>query len=125
MAIIGAGALGCPVSLYLATAGIGYIKIIDDDVIELSNLHRQILHTENNVGQPKVLSAKNQILARNSAIEVVACQERVHSENVMELVSDVDIIVDCTDNITVRYLLNDVAVLLKKVSELIDCKNSN
>lgn len=116
--IIGSGALGCPVALYLACAGVQHLKIIDDDVVELSNLHRQVVHTMEKLGQPKVISLKEQLLLRNPTIYVEGIEKRVVPENVIELVESSNIIVDCSDNASTRYLLNDIAVLLHKVNNL-------
>ena len=111
---IGTGALGSPVSLYLAAAGVGKLGLVDFDVVDFSNLQRQIVHGESTVGKLKVESAKNRIAELNSSIEVVAYNTRLTSENAMEIIKDYDIIVDGTDNFPTRYLVNDACVLLGK-----------
>lgn len=111
---IGTGGLGSPVSLYLAAAGVGKLGLIDFDVVDKSNLQRQIAHGESTVGKLKVDSAKNRIADLNSDVEVVTYNERLTSENAMRIFSDWDIIVDGTDNFPTRYLANDACVLLKK-----------
>ena len=113
--IVGAGGLGCPVALYLATSGIGFLRIVDSDIVEISNLHRQVLHSELSVGIPKVESVKSQLLQRNSSIQVDSRNCRVDTSNVFELIEDCDVIVDCSDNSQTRYLLNDAALLMNKV----------
>ena len=111
---IGAGGLGSPAALYLAAAGIGTLGIIDGDTVDLSNLQRQILHTEARVGEPKVDSAEATLKALNSQITIKKYRERLTSENVMELFGEYDIIVDGCDNFATRYLVNDACVMLKK-----------
>ncbi len=111
---IGAGGLGSPAALYLAAAGIGTMGIIDADTVDLSNLQRQILHTEDRVGVPKVDSAEATLKALNSAITINKYRERLTSENVMELFAEYDVIVDGCDNFATRYLTNDACVMLNK-----------
>ncbi|NIQ01362.1 MAG: molybdopterin-synthase adenylyltransferase MoeB, partial [Nitrospinaceae bacterium] len=111
---IGTGGLGSPVSLYLAAAGVGKLGLIDFDVVDKSNLQRQIAHGESTVGELKVESAKNRIADLNSDVEVVTYNERLTSENAMRVFADWDVIVDGTDNFPTRYLANDACVLLKK-----------
>jgi len=111
---IGTGGLGSPVSLYLAAAGVGKLGLIDFDVVDKSNLQRQIAHGESTVGKLKVDSAKNRIADLNSDVEVVTYNERLSSENAMRIFKDWDIIVDGTDNFPTRYLANDTCVLLGK-----------
>jgi molybdopterin/thiamine biosynthesis adenylyltransferase/rhodanese-related sulfurtransferase len=110
---IGAGGLGSPVALYLAAAGVGTIGIIDDDVVDRSNLQRQILHTDDRVGTPKVESAKTALLALNPSLKVRTYQTRLSSENVDEIFRDYDVIVDGSDNFPTRYLVNDACVKYK------------
>ncbi len=112
--LIGAGGLGSPVGFYLAAAGIGHLRIADDDVVDRSNLQRQILHEDAGIGSPKVASAKARLLALNPRIEVEAIAERVTSENVERLLDGVDVVIDGADNFPVRYLLNDACVKLGK-----------
>ncbi len=111
MLLIGAGGLGSPASLYLAAAGVGTIGIIDADVVDDSNLQRQIVHSTERLGEPKVESAKRTIEALNPDVKVVPFQERLDSENVERILADGwDVIVDGTDNFPTRYLVNDASV---------------
>lgn len=112
--VIGAGGLGCPALLYLAAAGAGCIGIVDDDVVSLSNLQRQVLYTTEDIGLLKVLAAKKRLEALNPSIQINAIAARINSENVLSILSSYDIIVDGTDNFSTRYLLNDATVLLQK-----------
>jgi len=111
---IGAGGLGSPLALYLAAAGVGHLGILDFDVVDFSNLQRQIIHSEKTIGELKVESAKKKILELNSDIKVTTYNEMLTSENAMEIIKDYDIIVDGTDNFATRYLVNDSCVLLGK-----------
>ena len=111
---IGAGGLGSPIAMYLAAAGIGKIGIVDFDVVDYSNLQRQILHTDADVGRPKAQSAKETIHGLNPNCEVVIHNTRISSENALDLIRPYDIVVDGTDNFPTRYLTNDACVLLKK-----------
>jgi sulfur-carrier protein adenylyltransferase/sulfurtransferase len=112
--LIGTGGLGSPLALYLAAAGVGNLGLIDFDVVDFSNLQRQVAHGESTVGKLKVDSAKDRIADLNSSIDVTTYNTRLSSENVMEIFSDYDIIVDGTDNFPTRYLASDACVLLKK-----------
>jgi sulfur-carrier protein adenylyltransferase/sulfurtransferase len=109
---VGAGGLGCPTTLYLAAAGVGTIGIVDNDLADLSNLQRQILHGEDVVGVPKVESAIKTLGRINSDIEIVPYNLRLDSTNVMEVFEGYDIVVDGTDNFPTRYLINDACVFL-------------
>jgi len=111
---IGAGGLGSPIALYLAAAGIGKLGIVDFDRVDYSNLQRQILHTEADVGRPKTESAKETINGINPNVEVVLHPVRITSENALDLIRPYDIVVDGTDNFPTRYLTNDACVLLQK-----------
>jgi sulfur-carrier protein adenylyltransferase/sulfurtransferase len=111
---IGAGGLGSPIALYLAAAGIGKLGIVDFDTVDFSNLQRQILHTDADVGRPKAQSAKETINAINPGVEVTLYNTRLTSENALEIIQPYDIIVDGTDNFPTRYLTNDACVLLRK-----------
>ena len=111
---IGAGGLGSPLALYLAAAGVGHLGVLDFDVVDFSNLQRQIIHSEKTIGELKVESAKKRILELNSDIEVTTYNEMLTSENAMEIIKDYDVIVDGTDNFATRYLVNDSCVLLGK-----------
>jgi len=109
--LIGAGGLGSPASLYLAAAGVGTLGIVDADTVDDSNLQRQIVHSMNTLGEPKVLSAKHTIEALNPDVNVLAYQERLTSENVERIFADGwDVIVDGADNFPTRYLVNDASV---------------
>lgn len=112
--IIGAGGLGSPCALYLASAGIGKIGIVDSDVVELSNLQRQILHSTKDVARPKVESAKERLIAINPDIEIIPYKIRLTSENILEVIKDYDIIVDGSDNFSTRYLVNDACIFSNK-----------
>ena len=106
--VIGAGGLGSPVLLYLAAAGVGEIGIIDDDLVDLSNLQRQIIHAESNIGTSKVESAKAQILSINSTIKITTWNARLSPDNAQEILAGWDIVIDGTDNIPTRYLVDDI-----------------
>ncbi len=112
--LIGAGGLGSPTALYLAAAGVGTLGIVDFDVVDFSNLQRQILHRTSDVGRPKVLSAKDTLNDINPGVKIVPYQMKLSSENVMEIFGDYDIIVDGSDNFATRYLVNDACYLAKK-----------
>ncbi len=107
--IAGAGGLGCPIALYLAVAGVGNLRIADRDSVELSNLNRQVLHWETDVGRAKVSSVGNKLQEANPHIDVETFHLTIDESNIRELVGDADIIVDAMDNYHVRYLLNQVA----------------
>ena len=109
--MIGAGGLGSPAGLYLAASGVGEITVLDPDVVDVSNLQRQILHDSSSVGVPKVESARNRMNEVNPFVKVNAIQDAVSTENVMELVANHDIVVDGTDNFETRYIVNDACVL--------------
>ena len=110
--MIGAGGLGSPAAFYLAAAGVGHLRIADDDVVDRSNLQRQILHTEARIGEPKVASAQATLGALNPRTQVEAVQARVTSDNIERLLDGVDVVLDGADNFPVRYLLNDACVKL-------------
>jgi molybdopterin/thiamine biosynthesis adenylyltransferase len=112
--LLGAGGLGSPAGLYLAAAGVGTLGIADADVVDASNLQRQIMHATSRVGEPKVESAARTIKDLNPDVKVVPHMERVTSENVERLFKDYDVIVDGTDNFPTRYLVNDASVFLGK-----------
>ena len=112
--VIGAGGLGSPVALYLAAAGIGTLGIVDNDVVDLSNLQRQIIHTEKDLDRKKTDSAADKLTALNSDIEVKTHQMRVDSSNIMDLINEYDVIVDGTDNFPTRFLVNDACVFAGK-----------
>jgi molybdopterin/thiamine biosynthesis adenylyltransferase/rhodanese-related sulfurtransferase len=111
---IGAGGLGSPSSLYLAAAGIGTIGLVDDDVVDASNLQRQVIHSTERIGVPKVESAAQTLEGLNPDVEIVQHRLRLTSDNVLEIIADYDVIVDGADNFQTRYLLNDSALKLGK-----------
>jgi molybdopterin/thiamine biosynthesis adenylyltransferase/rhodanese-related sulfurtransferase len=111
--LLGAGGLGSPTALYLAAAGVGTLGIVDDDVVDLSNLQRQVIHTTDRIGTPKVDSAEQSIHAINPDVNVVKYQTRIDASNIVEIIKDYDVIVDGVDNFPTRYLLNDASVRLK------------
>jgi adenylyltransferase/sulfurtransferase len=110
IAIIGCGALGCQSSTLLARAGIGYLRVIDRDVVELDNLQRQTLYDEGDVGEPKALAAQRKLKAINSEVKVEGVVDDANFTNILDLISDVDLVVDGTDNMETRYLINDACV---------------
>jgi adenylyltransferase/sulfurtransferase len=112
--LIGAGGLGSPTAFYLAAAGVGTLGIVDMDVVDVSNLQRQILHTNDRVGMAKVESARQTLNALNPDVKIIGIQDRVSSENIMELIRDYDVIVDGCDNFPTRYLVNDACVMANK-----------
>ena len=111
---VGAGGLGSPVALYLAAAGVGTIGIADHDTVDMSNLQRQILHTNDRVGMPKVESAQLTLNALNPDVNIVQFKERLSSENVMRIMDGFDIVVNGCDNFPTRYLINDACIMAKK-----------
>lgn len=114
--VVGAGALGAPLIAYLPVMGIGTIGLVDDDTIEIHNLHRQFIFRESDIGQKKVSVAKNFILERNSSCKVETFSTRLSPENIHEIADRFDIIVDGTDNFPTRYLINDYCVLYGKIN---------
>jgi adenylyltransferase/sulfurtransferase len=112
--LVGAGGLGSPAAYYLAAAGVGTLGIIDNDVVDISNLQRQILHANDRVGTPKVESAKKTLEALNPDVKVIPYQAKLTSENIMEIIKDYNLVVDGCDNFPTRYLVNDACVLTGK-----------
>jgi molybdopterin/thiamine biosynthesis adenylyltransferase len=112
--IVGAGGLGSPVGYYLSAAGVGTIAIIDNDEVELSNLQRQIAHSTETLGKPKVESAKNTFESLNPDVHVVPIRERLTKHNILDLIKDYDLVVDCSDNYATRFLINDACVMTGK-----------
>lgn len=112
--VVGAGGLGSPVLLYLAAAGIGQIGIIDGDVLEVSNLQRQILFNTDDIGKPKALVAKEKVKALNPHINVIAYQEVLTTKNALDVISNYDLVIDGTDNFPTRYLINDACSIEEK-----------
>lgn len=109
VAIVGLGGLGCPVAMYLAAAGVGQLTLVDDDVVELSNLQRQIAHTEDSIGEAKVDAARRTIRGINSQTTVTSVQKRVDSMELETLLKDIDVVVDATDNFAARFAINEVS----------------
>ena len=114
--VVGAGGLGSPVLLYLAAAGVGQIGIIDFDVVDESNLHRQVLFTVNDVGQPKVEIAKKRLLQLNPHLDIKIYNSNFTKDNALEIIKDYEVVADGTDNFQTRYLVNDACVLTGKVN---------
>jgi len=112
--MVGAGGLGSPSAYYLAAAGVGTLGIIDNDVVDISNLQRQILHANDRVGTPKVESAKKTLEALNPDVKVIPYNAKLTSENIMDIIKDYDLVVDGCDNFPTRYLVNDACVLAGK-----------
>lgn len=108
--IIGMGGLGSPVAMYLASAGVGQLALVDDDVVDLSNLQRQILHSQGDIGRPKVDSAKDTLLALNPDITITTFQERLDNKALTEQIKQADIVLDATDNFAARFQLNEICV---------------
>ncbi|MFT4189555.1 MAG: adenylyltransferase/sulfurtransferase MoeZ [Aeromicrobium sp.] len=112
--VIGAGGLGSPALLYLAAAGVGTIGVIDDDVVDESNLQRQVIHGQSDIDRPKVQSAAESVAEINPYVNVITHDVRLDTDNVLEIFADYDLILDGTDNFATRYLVNDAAVILNK-----------
>jgi sulfur-carrier protein adenylyltransferase/sulfurtransferase len=112
--LIGAGGLGSPTALYLAAAGVGTIGLMDGDVVDITNLQRQVLHTTADIGKPKVESGSRTLRALNPDVKVVAVPERITADNALELIADYDVVVDGSDNFGTRYLVNDACYLAGK-----------
>ena len=112
--LVGAGGLGSPLAMYLAAAGVGKIGIVDFDDVDITNLHRQLLHGMGDIGRPKVDSAEDTIREINPDAEIVKINKHINSENAMEIAEDFDILIDGTDNFPTRYLINDLGVLMNK-----------
>lgn len=112
--IIGAGGLGSPAALYLASSGVGTITLCDNDTVDLTNLQRQILHRTGSIGNSKVASAHNTLAEINPEVNVLALNERIAAERLHELVAQADVVVDCSDNFATRYALNRACVQLNK-----------
>ncbi|XP_046567076.1 sulfur carrier protein adenylyltransferase-like [Haliotis rubra] len=112
--IVGAGGLGCPAAIYLAAAGIGKLGVIDYDEVELSNLHRQVLHTEDRVGVAKSASATHACKRLNSSVQYVPYRLQLDSSNALDIISQYDVVLDASDNVATRYLLSDACVMAGK-----------
>ncbi len=114
MLLVGAGGLGSPAAFYLAAAGVGRLGLVDDDMVDASNLQRQILHDTAHIGELKSESGKEKLMALNPFIEVAAISTCFNAESALDIAKDYDIILDCTDNFATRYLINDLCVLTGK-----------
>lgn len=112
--VVGAGGLGAPVLMYLAAAGVGTLGVVDGDVVDLTNLQRQIVHFTGDVGHAKTQSAKEKLLAINPHVEVVEHRDFMDSANALDIISGYDFVVDATDNFAVKFLINDACVMLGK-----------
>lgn len=112
--VVGSGGLGSPVLSYLAAAGVGTLGVVDHDVVDESNLHRQVLFVKADVGDKKVEAAKTRLEASNSNVEIVAYSDGLNSENALQIISKYDLVVDCVDNFATRFLINDACVYLGK-----------
>jgi molybdopterin/thiamine biosynthesis adenylyltransferase len=112
--VIGAGGLGSPVALYLGSAGVGQITVVDDDTVDLTNLQRQVAHTVDRVGSPKVDSIKAAVAQLNPRVKVTGIQQRANAQLLMQLVADADVVVDCCDNFSTRHAINAACVTHKK-----------
>ncbi|MCF8160223.1 MAG: molybdopterin-synthase adenylyltransferase MoeB [Polaromonas sp.] len=112
--VIGAGGLGSPVALYLGSAGVGHITVVDDDTVDLTNLQRQVAHTVARVGQPKVQSIEAAIAQLNPGVQVTAIQQRADTALLGQLVAQADVVLDCCDNFSTRQAINAACVLHKK-----------
>jgi adenylyltransferase/sulfurtransferase len=112
--VVGAGGLGCPALQYLVAAGVGTIGIVDEDIVSITNLHRQILFTVDDIGLPKSSTAKERLAKLNPEISITAYNERLTTNNALAIIKDYDIVIDATDNFSSRYLINDACVLLDK-----------
>lgn len=112
--VIGAGGLGCPALQYLTAAGVGTIGIVDNDIVSITNLHRQVLFSEKDLLKPKASTAAARLSDLNSEIKLKVHNEKVTTENALDIISNYDVVLDCTDNFESRYLINDACVLLNK-----------
>jgi len=112
--VIGAGGLGCPALQYLTAAGVGTIGIVDFDIVDITNLHRQVLYTTDDIGKPKAITAAEKLKPLNPDINIISIQHLLKNENALEIISEFDIVIDGSDNFTTRYLVNDACVLMDK-----------
>lgn len=112
--VIGAGGLGCPALLYLATAGVGSLGIVDGDRVEESNLHRQVLYNESDIGYNKATTATKALQQKNSDIDIIAYATYLTTQNALPIIEQYDVVLDCTDTLNARYIINDACALLKK-----------
>jgi adenylyltransferase/sulfurtransferase len=112
-AIVGLGGLGSAASMYLAAAGVGHLVLVDDDMVELSNLNRQVIYREADIGQPKVERAADTLTRLNPDVALTCHCEHIHEDNAAELLADADVVLDCLDSFAARYVLNDAAIALR------------
>jgi len=108
--IVGMGGLGCPAAMYLAAAGVGHLIIADDDVVELTNLQRQVAHSQSMIGEPKVVSAQQALLGLNPDLKITALQERLAGDRLSAVVSQADLVVDACDNFSTRFAINSACI---------------
>ena len=108
--IVGMGGLGCPAAMYLAAAGVGHLIIADDDLVELTNLQRQVAHSQSMLGEPKVVSAQQTLLGLNPDLKITALQKRLEGSELSEVVGQADLIVDACDNFTTRFAINSACI---------------
>ena len=108
--IVGMGGLGCPAAMYLAAAGVGHLIIVDDDLVELTNLQRQVAHSQSMLGEPKVVSAQQTLLGLNPDLKITALQKRLEGSELSEVVGQADLIVDACDNFTTRFAINSACI---------------
>ena len=108
--IVGMGGLGCPAAMYLAAAGVGHLIIADDDLVELTNLQRQVAHSQSMIGEPKVVSAQQTLLGLNPDLKITALQKRLEGSELSEAVGQADLIVDACDNFTTRFAINSACI---------------
>ena len=112
--VVGAGGLGSPAAIYLAASGVGKLTICDDDTVDLTNLQRQIAHSTDRIGAPKTSSAKKTLAGINPEVNVIALHQRMDETTLLQLVADIDVVVDASDNFSTRYAINRVCTLSKK-----------
>jgi len=112
--VVGAGALGCPVLMYLTAAGVSEIGVLDSDEVDITNLHRQVIYTEKDLGKPKAIAASERLEAMNPNVSVTPYLVRLHKGNALEIFAKYDLIIDCTDNFPSKFLVNDTCVILGK-----------
>jgi molybdopterin/thiamine biosynthesis adenylyltransferase len=112
--IVGAGGLGSPAALYLAAAGVGTIGVVDSDIVDISNLHRQVIHGTKDIGRAKVASAREKMEGINPDVRIVSSQTRINASNILSLIDEYDFVIDATDNFAAKFLINDACVLAGK-----------
>jgi sulfur-carrier protein adenylyltransferase/sulfurtransferase len=112
--VVGAGALGCAALVYLVPAGVGVVGVLDNDEVDITNLHRQILYSQGDLGKPKAVAAKDRLRAMNPEVEIRPHFLRIHKDNALEIIKDYDLVLDCSDNFPTKFLVNDACVMLNK-----------